>query len=345
MNTYRHRWTQLSLKISPKIILITIITLIVIGGFLWIQWTGGTSITLSNTITIPANTTLGNLPKALNISVGNLRYKLWRKLIAPKISLKQGTFVVPEWTDTLRELFETLENPTETETEITILPGWHRGEISVAFEKAGITGNLLEQESQLIADLQGKYPFLVGKTSLEGFIMPDTYSITGGEDLEVAITRFLNNFEKKIYTPYLSTGKPVGSFYDVLILASIVQEEENSNSQVPIVADILKKRLRQGWAIGADITVCYPELIPGKECQSYVNQYYASGSGNNPYDTRFKTGLPPTPIASVSAPTFFATLDAPATTEAWYYLHDTSGVLHTAVSNAQHEANKAQYLR
>jgi cell division protein YceG involved in septum cleavage len=108
------------------------------------------------------------------------------------------------------------------------------------------------------------------------------------------VSKMLDNFQKRIYDPFIASGKPVDAFYDVLILASIVGEEEKSVTQLPLVADILKKRLRQGWHIGADITVCYPELIPGNECQKYVNKYYSSpmNERNNPYDTRTKMGLP-----------------------------------------------------
>jgi len=59
------------------------------------------------------------------------------------------------------------------------------------------------------------------------------------------VSKMLDNFQKRIYTPFLESGKPVDAFYDVLILASIVGEEEKSSTQLPIVADILKKRLRQ----------------------------------------------------------------------------------------------------
>lgn len=40
-----------------------------------------------------------------------------------------------------------------------------------------------------------------------------------------------------------------------------------------------------------------------------------------------------------------ATLNATAETPAWYYLHDSQGVIHTAANDAEHEQNKAQYLR
>ena len=180
--------------------------------------------------------------------------------------------------------------------------------------------------------------------------MPDTYRINGGTDIETMVSKMLDNFQKRIYTPFLASGKPLDAFYDVLILASIVGEEEKSSTQLPIVADILKKRLREGWNLGADITVCYAELIPGNECQKYVNKHYSLSREvrnvkNNIYDTRTKTGLPPTPIASVSKEAFMATLNATAETTAWFYLHDSDGIIRTASSDAEHEQNKDKYLR
>lgn len=155
-----------------------------------------------------------------------------------------------------------LQNPTATEEEITLLPGWHKGEINEMFKKHNIDGDLIIEEKNIIAALSSKYPFIQGKTSLEGFLMPDTYRITGGTTVTTMVDKMLDNFEKRIYTPFLASGKPLDAFYDVLILTSIVGEEEKSTTQIPIVADILKKRLRKGWHIGADITACYAELIP-----------------------------------------------------------------------------------
>lgn len=60
-----------------------------------------------------------------------------------------------------------LENPTPTEEEITLLPGWHKGEIAEAFKKNNIEGDLIQEEKNLITALAPKYPFLAGKTSLE----------------------------------------------------------------------------------------------------------------------------------------------------------------------------------
>lgn len=337
-------------KLSTQIKLgITAIALLVFF-FLWISWAGWTPVNLGKTIVIPKGTATSNLDTLLEVKISHSRYTLWKMLFAPSIELESGIFAVPEGTNTLEEVFQILENPTPTEEEITLLPGWHKGEVSEVFKKHFIEGDLITEEKNILAALAPKYPFLVWKTSLEWFLMPDTYRIVWGTDVTTMVAKMLDNFEKRIYTPYLASGRPTDLFYDVLILASIVGEEEKSASQMPIVADILKKRLRQGWHIGADITVCYAELIPGSECQKYVNNYYsltreARTAKNNQYDTRDKTGLPPTPIAGMAANTFITTMNATAETEAWYYLHDSGGVIRTAKTGAEHEQNKATYLR
>lgn len=87
-------------------------------------------------------------------------------------------------------------------------------------------GDLLAEEQNLITTFSPKYPFLAGKTTLEGFLMPDTYRITGSASVEDVVGKMLQNFNRRIYQPFLESGKPLDAFYDVLILSSIVQEEE-----------------------------------------------------------------------------------------------------------------------
>jgi len=348
MNYQRSQVHQKKLSSQIKISIALFIALIF--TIFWISWTGGTPVNITKTLVIPKGSSISSLNTVLNTKISTTRYKLWNIFFAPEVELKSGIFAVPEGVDTLEEVFLMLQNPITTEEEITLLPGWHKGEIAEAFKKNNVEWDLLQEEKNIIAQLTPKYPFLQWKTSLEGFLMPDTYRILWGTDVTTIVGKMLDNFNKKIYTPFLASGKPVDAFYDVLILASIVGEEEKSSTQIQTVADILKKRLRQGWHIGADITICYPELIPGNECQKFVNKYYslsrdARAAKNNTYDTREIVGLPPTPIANMTVWAFIATLNATAETPAWYYLHDSQGVIHTAANDAEHEQNKAQYLR
>lgn len=348
----KYQRTQISpQKLSTQIKYWVYLTCIVGWFFLWIRWAWDIPVNIENKLHITNKTTLSNLHTSLNVNISDTRYRLWRIFFSPDIKqLKAGIFIVPKETNTLEKIFLMLENPTPSEEEITILPGWHLWEVSEAFKKNLFSGDLVADQEKLIAEFSPAFPFLQGKTSLEGFLMPDTYRFIWGSPISTIVERMLENFNKKIYQPYLESGRPDTLFYDVLILASIVGEEEKSASQIGIVADILKKRLRKWWHIGADITVCYAELIPWNECQKYVNNFYSSSLSarvekNNLYDTRSKLGLPPTPISGVTANTFLVTMNSEANTEAWYYLHDSSGVIRTAITNAEHEANKAQYLR
>lgn len=99
--------------------------------------------------------------------MNHTRFSLWKTFLAPDIILKSGIYAVPEGTNTLEEVFVMLENPINTEEEITLLPGWHKGEMAEAFKKNNIDGDLLQEEKNLIDTLAPKYQFLVGKTSLE----------------------------------------------------------------------------------------------------------------------------------------------------------------------------------
>jgi UPF0755 protein len=346
----RRAIAQKKTKISLWVKLISALVILVIYGFLWIIWTGGIGVKAYQKVTIPAGATASQLDTILEFPVSHTRYRLWYTLFGPDLTLKQGTFKIDESVTTIDELFEALKNPTPTEDDIMFLPGWHKGEVAVELKEKWIIGDLLTEEQTLIATFTPKYPFLAGKTSLEGFLMPDTYRITGSASVEDVVGKMLQNFDRRIYQPFLASGKPIDAFYDVLILSSIVQEEEKNSTNVPTVAGILKKRLRQGIPLGADVTVCYEELKLWSECQKFVNNYYslsreARQAKNYRYDTRNTQWLPPTPISGVTDATFLATLNATADGTALFYLHDMQWNIYTAATDAEHEQNKTNYLR
>lgn len=106
--------------------------------FFWISWTGATPINVDKALTIPKGSTMNSLDTILGVKISHTRYKLWKMFYAPSIELKSGIFAVPENTNTLEKVFIMLKNPTPTEEEITLLPGWHKGEINEMFKKHNI---------------------------------------------------------------------------------------------------------------------------------------------------------------------------------------------------------------
>lgn len=114
--------------------------------FLWISWTGSTPINVDRSLKIPKGTSISNLDTLLKAKISHTRYKLWKTFFAPSINLQTGVFALPENTNTLADFFIAMKTPTPTEEDITLLPGWHKGEISEAFRKKEITGDLITEE-------------------------------------------------------------------------------------------------------------------------------------------------------------------------------------------------------
>ena len=81
--------------------------------------------------------------------------------------------------------------------------------------------------------------------------------------------------------------------YDVLIIASMVEEEVVAPEERRLVAGVIYNRLKAGMTLGIDATLRYGLGIPPTESirQSQLDS-------DNPYNTRKLAGLPPTPISN-----------------------------------------------
>ena len=81
--------------------------------------------------------------------------------------------------------------------------------------------------------------------------------------------------------------------YDVLIIASMIEKETVAPEERRLVAAVIYNRLRLDIALGIDATIRYGRNVPGTEPlkQSDLDR-------DDPYNTRLRLGLPPTPIAN-----------------------------------------------
>lgn len=102
-------------------------------------------------------------------------------------------------------------------------------------------------------------------------------------------------------------------------MASIVEKEEKRADAKAVVAGILKKRVQEGWMIGADATVCYPYKLTFSQCTpAFIGMHIED---KNQYNTRTMQGLPMTPIANPSWETIYATINSESSPY-YFYLHD-----------------------
>ena len=166
--------------------------------------------------------------------------------------------------------------------------------------------------------------------SPEGRLFPDTYFIKEDITAQELVDLMQANFAKKV-------GKVDEQ---TLILASLVERETKGDEEKPVVAGILKKRLENGWPLELDATVQY---FLGKPGSWWPDTTLLDRKLKSPYNTYLHPGLPPTPIGNPGFSSIRAvqnSVDSPY----WFYLHDKSGVIHYAVTLADHNQNIVKYI-
>lgn len=130
--------------------------------------------------------------------------------------------------------------------------------------------------------------------TLEGFLFPATYDFTEETTTRELVEQQVEQFALNWAELDLSFAKKQKlTAYDVLIIASMIEEEVREPKERELVAAVIYNRLKAGMILGIDSTVRYGLGIPATEPlrQSQLES-------DNPYNTRKLMGLPPTPISN-----------------------------------------------
>ena len=172
----------------------------------------------------------------------------------------------------------------------------------------------------------------------EGFLFPDTYEFYGHAKPEDVISKMKENFDRKL-SPYLPEAEREGkTLHEIIIMASLLEEEAKTTEDKKIVAGILWKRLGSGAALRVDATLTY---VTGRASHELTD---ADLKLNSPYNTYRYPGLPLAPISNPGLETIDSALH-PASSTYWFYLSDKDGKLHYARTFEEHKANRLKYLQ
>jgi len=225
--------------------------------------------------------------------------------------------------------------------KITIVEGENKNEIAEYLEEKGILKKENFLEKIKLKYWREKYEFLkdVKAEDLEGFLFPDTYFVKKGETEEEIISKFLDNFDKKVNEKLREEISEKGkSLYDILILASLLEKEVKTFEDKKLVSGILWKRLENEIPLQVDATITF---ITGKKTIKIPAEDLKIDS---PYNTYKYKGLPPTPICNPGLESILAAI-SPQQSDYWYYLTTPEGNTIFSKTLKEHNIAKAKYLR
>jgi UPF0755 protein len=183
--------------------------------------------------------------------------------------------------------------------------------------------------------LIGIYPH--GSSSLEGYLMPNTYQLYWQEDEKTIVKHLVGEFRKFFADSLQLRMKQLGySLNDVLTMASIVEGEAVYDDERPIIAGVYYNRLRKRMPLQADPTVLYAVSDVPKRLTK------ADLKIDSPYNTYLRYGLPPGPINNPSRQSILAAL-YPAKHSYLYFVSDNNGRHRFAKSYQEHQRNVRLY--
>ena len=222
------------------------------------------------------NTNQKIILKQLQLNDIFIQYLDWRiiSLISNDIFIpKAGEYLIPK-----NSSIQDIQNIFQNEKTITRNFKLVEGTTSKKLKK-----NLLENQ------------YLSGEITLlkEGIYKPDTYYFKYGysrnkllERMKLAQDKILENVWKNKPKNFILKNKK-----DFLILASIVQSETSDLNDSRLVASVFINRLENNMKLQSDVTLAYGFSVNGQKITKKMLK------SDNPFNTYFYKGLPPTPIS------------------------------------------------
>lgn len=235
-------------------------------------------------------------------------------------SIKPGTYLIgPEYS--VRGIF--MRFAEGSDVEVRIFEGWTSKDIAEALEE----NNVIKKADEFLKlaksfdNSDGRYKFLSPKkgVDLEGYLFPDTYKFERGSPA-AAVETMLDNFNEKVYSRYLKSPEELRN---VLIMASMLEREVQTEDDMRLVSGILWKRFESEIPLQVDATLVYIKCVLMTDTDKVDPTCRQLTNGDKNLDSLYNIylykGLPPGPISNPGIRAIDAALN-PIESQYWYYL-------------------------
>ncbi len=228
--------------------------------------------------------------------------------------------------------------PAKRTATVTIPEGYSRAQAAQLVEEIGLKGDYTKETVRSAYLNPAKYGGK-GAKNLEGFLFPNTFEMKPGAPVADLVQLQLQDFKRQIKGVDMKYARSKNlTTYDVLIIASLIEDEAGRPGQRKQVAPVVYNRLREAIPLGIDATI---RFATGNYTEPLTESELAVDS---PYNTRTNSGLPPGPINSPGLGAIEAAAH-PARSDFLYYVNapGTCGGLAFSKTFEEFEADVARY--
>jgi UPF0755 protein len=287
-----------------------------------------TGMTYEQLINVMKQDTVVKSPTFFNLVAGRMNYP--ENMKAGKYEIRKGM--------SLLDILRALHNGRQTPVHLVIV------KFRTTDGLAGAIGRKLECDSDGIARFihnnDSLRAFGVDTNTFMTIVMPNSYTYFWNTPASAVFKKMYANY-KAWWTPArVEEAQAKGlTPATATILASIVEEETNAQSDKGKIASVYLNRMAKGIKLGADPTIKF--ALHDFEIRRIYDKYLKVES---PYNTYMYEGLPPGPICTPSEQTLQAVLQAPATDYLYFAAKpDNSGYSNFATTYQQHLENAKAY--
>lgn len=203
----------------------------------------------------------------------------------------------------------------------TVPEGMNIYEISEMYEEEGfgMANDLLAlmKDKAYIKNLTGE-----SLDSLEGYLFPETYSLTKYTDAKVLLVSMYKKFDS-VWQEVAALAPASGlTKHQIITLASIIEKETGAPEERPLISSVFHNRLHKGMKLQTDPTVIYGKVeLSGKPV---LNISRADLLAPTKYNTYTIPALPPGPIANPSKEALVAAMK-PEASEYLFFVSKNEG--------------------
>jgi UPF0755 protein len=277
-------------------------------------------------VVVPEGSGLSGVANVLNKAgaiSSSFKFRILAYILGGERKLQAGEYSLAKPQGALMLAWRIREGDHDINTErITVPEGFTVEEISALFDE--------------------KFPFFDNRTfernAPEGYLFPDTYFMSVTATATSTIKLMKDNFVRKIFDLMPEIEASDKSLEEIVVMASVIESETNTDEARPIVSGILWKRIAAGLPLQVDAALTY---ITGRGSAELTQEDLVLKS---PYNTYTNLGLPPSPISNPGIESLKAALH-PTTTPYFYFLTGNDGKMYYARTFDEHVLNKQKYIR